>query len=80
MAIYNNTNGSYILLLAKISDMPKNKVQVYVDPILIGNPSSFNYITSVMVRVNSTFLNKPLDYIMDSAPDNDRFWREWFIQ
>jgi hypothetical protein len=80
MAIYNNTDGSYILPLAKISDMPKNTVQVHVDPILIGNPSSFNYITSVMVRVNSTFLNKPPDYIMDSAPDNDRFWREWFTQ
>jgi hypothetical protein len=58
----------------------KNTVQVHVDPILIGNPSSFNYITSVMVSVNSTFLNKPPDYIMDSAPDNDRFWREWFTQ
>ena len=39
MAIYNNTNGSYILLLAKISDMPKNEVRVKCRSILIGNPS-----------------------------------------
>ncbi len=30
-----------------------------------------------MVRVNSTFLNKPLDYVMDSVPHDNKFWQEW---
>ena len=80
MAVFNNTANTYVLPLARISDIPKDKVQVFIDPGLIGNPSSFNYIACVMVRVNSTFLNKAPDYLMDSAPDNDRFWQEWFTR
>jgi hypothetical protein len=49
LAIYNNTNNSYTLPLSKISDMPKNKVQVFIDPDFIGNPSSFKYLVSVMM-------------------------------
>jgi hypothetical protein len=79
LAIFNNTNNSYTLPLSRISDMPKNKVQVFIDPIFIGNPSSsFNYIVSSMIRVNSTFL-KPPDYLVDSAPNNyGSFWKQWF--
>jgi|SRR5215208_8327211 hypothetical protein len=79
LTIFNNTDSSYTLPLSKISDMPKNKVQVFVDPIFIGNPQSFNYVVSTMVRVNSTYLNKPPDYLVDSAPDgNELFWVKWF--
>jgi hypothetical protein len=79
LAIFNNTNNSYTLPLSKISDMPKNKVQVFIDPDFIGNPPSFNYLVSVMIRVNSTFLDKPPDYLVDSAPDNEVFWiQQWF--
>jgi hypothetical protein len=78
LAIFNNTGNSYTLPLSKISDMPKNKVEIFVDPNFIGNPSSFNYMVSTMVRVNDTFLNKPPDYLVDSAPDNDLFWLKWF--
>jgi hypothetical protein len=70
LAIFNNTNNSYTLPLSKISDMPKNKVQVFIGPDFIINPQSFNYIVGVMVRVNSTSLDKPPDYLVDSAPDN----------
>jgi hypothetical protein len=80
MAVFNNTADTYTLPLAKISNMPKNKVQVFIDPSLIGSPSSFNYMACVMVRVNSTFLNKPPDYLMDSVPHDDRFWQEWFTK
>ena len=80
IAIYNNTANTYTLPIAKISNMPKDKVQVFIDPSLIGSPSSFNYMTCVMVRVNSTFLNKPPDYLMDSVPHNERFWQEWFTR
>jgi hypothetical protein len=80
MAVFNNTANSYTLPLAKISDMPKNKVQVFIDPSLIGSPQSFSYMTSVMVRINSTFLNKAPDYLMDSVPHNNSFWQKWFTQ
>jgi hypothetical protein len=80
LAIFNNTDISYTLPLSKISDMPKDKVQVFIDPAFIGNPSSsFNYIVSAMIRVNSTFLDKPPDYIVDSVPNNyNSFWKRWF--
>jgi len=78
LAIFNNTNNSYTLPLSKISEMPKNKVQVFIDSDFIGNPPSFNYLVSVMIRVNSTFLNKPPDYLVDSVPDNELFWIRWF--
>ena len=79
LTIFNNTDSSYTLPLSKISGMPKNKVQVFVDPVFIGNPQSFNYVVSTMVRVNSTYLNKPPDYLVDSAPDgNELFWVKWF--
>jgi hypothetical protein len=80
MVVFNNTANTYVVPLARISDMPKDKVQVFIDPSLIGNPSSFSYMACVMVRVNSTFLNKAPDYLMDSVPDNDRFWQEWFTR
>ena len=79
LAIFNNTDSTYTLPLSKISTMPENKVQVFVDPTFIGNPQSFNYVVSTMVRVNSTYLNKPPDYLVDSAPDgNELFWLKWF--
>ena len=79
LAIFNNTNNVYTLPLSKISDMPTNKVQVFIDPIFIGNPSNFNYLVSSMIRVNNTFLDKSPDYFVDFAPDSfTSFWKHWF--
>ena len=79
LALFNNTNNVYTLPLSKISDMPTNKVQVFIDPIFIGNPSHFNYLVSSMIRVNNTFLGKSPDYLVDFAPDNyTSFWQQWF--
>jgi hypothetical protein len=80
LAIYNNTNNSYTLPLTKISDMSKNKIQVFIDPIFFGNPSSnFNFSVSSLIRVNNTFLDKPPDYLVDYVPDNFySFWKEWY--
>ena len=80
LAIFNNTNNSYTLPLSRISDMPTNKVQVFIDPIFVGNPSStFNYSVSSMIRVNNTVLDKPPDYLVDYVPDNfNSFWKQWF--
>ena len=33
MAVFNNTDNSYSLPLVKITNMPKNKVQVFIDPL-----------------------------------------------
>lgn len=79
LAIFNNTDNSYTLPLSRISNMPTNKVQVFIDPIFIGNPLKFNYIVSSMIRVNNTFLDKPPDYLIDTVPDNyESFWKQWF--
>jgi hypothetical protein len=79
LAIFNNTNNIYTLPLSKISNMPSNKVQVFIDPIFIGNPSHFNYLVSSMIRVNDTFLDKPPDYFVDFAPGHfTSFWKQWF--
>jgi hypothetical protein len=80
MAVFNNTNNSYTLPLVKIPNMSDNNVKAYVPPYLLGNPSLVNYLASVLVRVNSTFLNKPPDYVMDSVPHDNKFWQEWFSQ
>ena len=79
LAIFNNTKNVYTLPLSKISDMPTNKVQVFIDPIFIGNPSNFNYLVSSLIRVNNTFLDKSPDYFIDFAPDSFKsFWMHWF--
>jgi hypothetical protein len=65
LAIFNHTDNSYSIPLSRISDMPKNKVQVFFEADFIGNSSSsFNYIVSAMIRVKSTFLDKPPDYLV----------------
>ncbi|HEY6536740.1 MAG TPA: hypothetical protein VIY08_13220 [Candidatus Nitrosocosmicus sp.] len=78
-AIFNNTNNRYVIPLSKITNnMSNNQVKISISPYLIGNPILFNYLTSVMVRVNSTFLNKPPDYVMYSIPNDNSFWKKWF--
>ena len=81
LAIFNNTDNTYTLPLSSILDMPKNKVQVFIDPKFIGDPLKFNYIVSSMIRINNTFLDKPPDYLIDVVPDNyELFWTKWFKQ
>ena len=80
-AIFNNTNNRYVIPLSKITNnMSNNQVKISISPYLIGNPILFNYLTSVMVRVNSTFLNKPPDYVMYSIPNDNSFWKKWFTK
>lgn len=78
LAIFDNVANAFITPLSKLPAMPIDKVEAMIDPILLGNPSFFDYRTSVMIRVNSTFLSKPPDYLIDSAPDSDTFWLKWF--
>ncbi len=79
LAIYDNVNDIYTLPMIRIDNMTLNKVEVSIDPIFIGNILNFNYTTAVMIRVNDTHLDKPPDYLVDSSPNNNAFWSNWFI-
>ncbi len=78
LAVFNNTNNQYSLPLSKLKDMPESSVEVSIDPSFLGNTFSFNYSTAVMVKVNDTLVAKAPDYLMDSAPDDNFFWLNWF--
>jgi hypothetical protein len=65
--VFNVTSNSYIVPMAKISDMPENRVEYPVKDFFIGSPSSFGYWVDVYVRTNNT-LEGPPDYLMDYAP------------
>ncbi len=58
--------------------MSERSVEVSIDPSFLGNTFSFNYSTAVMVRVNDTLVAKAPDYLMDSTPDDNSFWLNWF--
>jgi hypothetical protein len=67
-AVYDETLQRYVVPITKISDMPQNSVQFPVESTYIGNPSSFSYWVSVLVRVDSENLDEPPEYLMDYAP------------
>ncbi|MDF0679467.1 MAG: hypothetical protein P0116_00715 [Candidatus Nitrosocosmicus sp.] len=79
LAIYDNINNKYSLPLSRIDKMTDNKVEITIDPNLIGDILEFNYTTAVMIRVNNTFLDKQPDYLIDSSPDDNTFWSKWFL-
>jgi len=79
LAVYDNINNKYTLPLSNISQMPKDKVEVSIDSIFTGNVPYYNYTTTaVMIRVNDTYLLKPPDFLVDTAPDGNSFWLQWF--
>ena len=79
LAVYDNINNKYTLPLSNISQMPKDKVEVSIDPIFTENVPYYNYTpTAVMIRVNDTYLLKPPDFLVDTAPDGNSFWLQWF--
>ncbi len=75
IAIFDNNAERYVVPLESIDPMPENKVEVKIDPNLIGNPPFFWWQTFTMVRVEPQF-DRPPDFLMDSAPDNSTmlFW------
>jgi hypothetical protein len=79
LAIYDNINNEYSLPLSKIDKMTNSKVEIILDPVFIGNIHNFNYTTAVMIRVNDTSLDKQPDYLIDSSPDDEIFWSNWFV-
>jgi hypothetical protein len=61
------TSDTYIVPMAKISDMPENRAEISVSDFFIGAPSAFSYWVDVYVRTNN-ILEGPPDYLMDYAP------------
>jgi hypothetical protein len=49
--------------------MPENKVEVNIDPNLIGSPAFFWWQVYVMVGVDTATHGAP-DFLMDSAPED----------
>jgi hypothetical protein len=66
-AVFNLTSNTYIVPMAKISDMPENRVEFPVKDFFIGAPSSFRYWVDVYVRIDNMLVGPP-DYLMDYAP------------
>ena len=69
IAIFDNRAERYVVPLKSIGSMTENKIEVNIDPDLIGNPLFFWWQSFVMVRVEPQF-DRPPDFLMDSAPDN----------
>ncbi|MEM2760163.1 MAG: hypothetical protein QXU32_03290 [Nitrososphaerales archaeon] len=68
IAIFDNNAQRYVVPLKSIGSMP-GKVEVNIDPKLMGNPSFFWWQAFVMIRVELQF-DRPPDFLVDSAPDN----------
>lgn len=69
IAIFDNKEEKYVVPMERIGTMPNNKVEVNIDPKLIGNPPFFWWQTYVMIRVDPNFDKSP-DFLIDGAPDN----------
>lgn len=62
LAIFNNTDNSYTLNLSKISDMPKGKVQVFINPLFIGRVTS---IRTLSASIFNAISKKEIVYASD---------------
>lgn len=79
LTISDNIKNIYSLPMLRIYNMTNNNVEVTINPIFIGIMKNFNYSTAVMIRVNDEILDKPPDYLVDSSPNDNAFWENWFL-
>jgi len=68
-SIFDNKANSYVTPMYGIGAMSENKVEINIDPKLIGNPAFFWWQVYVMVGVDTATHNAP-DFLIDSAPEN----------
>ena len=68
-SIFNNNANSYVTPMYNIGAMSENKVEINIDPKLIGSPAFFWWQIYVMVGVDTATHNPP-DFLMDYAPEN----------
>ena len=67
--IFDNNANRYVTPTYPIGEMLENKVEVNIDPNLIGNPAFFWWQVYVMVGVDTATHDAP-DFLMDSAPED----------
>lgn len=68
-SIFDNKANRYVTPMYGIGEMSENKVEINIDPELIGQPAFFWWQVFVMVGVDTATHNAP-DFLMDSAPEN----------
>ena len=68
-AIFDNKAKRYVTPMYSIGAMSENKVEINLDPALIGSPAFFWWQVYVMVGVDTATHNAP-DFLMDNAPEN----------
>ena len=67
--IFDNKANMYVTTTYPIGEMSDNKVDLKIDPELIGNPAFFWWQVYVMVGVDTVTHGSP-DFVMDSTPDD----------
>jgi len=68
-SIFDNKANQYVTPMYSIGAMSGNKVEINIDPELIGSPAFFWWQVYVMVGVDTATHNAP-DFLMDIAPEN----------
>ena len=68
-SVFDNKANRYVTPMYGIGEMSENKVEINIDPKLIGNPAFFWWQVYVMVGVDTAIHNAP-DFLMDGAPEN----------
>ena len=68
-SIFDNNANRYVTPMYGIGAMSENKVEINIDPELIGGPAFFWWQIYVMVGIDTATHNPP-DFLMDSAPEN----------
>lgn len=69
IAIFDDKANEFVVPLYPIDIMPANRVEVNIDPELIGSPAFFWWQVYVMVGIDTATHNPP-DFLMDYAPEN----------
>jgi hypothetical protein len=67
--IFDNNAQSYVVPTYAVGEMLDNKVQITIDPTLIGNPAFFWWRVYVMVGVDTATHDAP-DFLMDSIENS----------
>jgi hypothetical protein len=67
--IFDNRANRYVTPTYAVGEMSENKVEVNIDPSLIGNPAFFWWQIYVMVGVDTATHDAP-DFVMDSIEDS----------
>ncbi|MGH9921574.1 MAG: hypothetical protein ACRD38_02360 [Nitrososphaerales archaeon] len=67
--IFDNKANRYVTPTYSVGEMQENKVEVNIDPSLIGSPPLFWWQVYVMVGVDTATHDAP-DFLMDIAPED----------